>query len=91
VYLPCFLFWWLSSYDFSIYSFLIFLLSLPRKDVDFINQKNLRELKGKLHEFHAVDSGEEETYRKSLESQCPVKSKLFLKIGCQVNPLSILC
>jgi ATP-dependent DNA helicase PIF1 len=54
-----------------------------RKDVETINQNNLKNLKAKLMEFNAIDSGEELSL-KFLSNNCPAKSKIFLKIGAQV-------
>lgn len=40
-------------------------------------------LKSKTIEFKAIDSGDE-PFLKQLQNNCPVKSKLTLKIGAQV-------
>lgn len=54
-----------------------------RKDVDELNKTELDRLPGQTVNFEAIDSGEA-SYLAVLQSHCPAKKVLGLKIGAQV-------
>jgi ATP-dependent DNA helicase PIF1 len=54
-----------------------------RKDVDELNQRELNNLPGRVVTYEAIDSGEA-SYLTVLQSHCPAKKSLCLKVGAQV-------
>jgi ATP-dependent DNA helicase PIF1 len=54
-----------------------------RKDVDELNKTELDHLSGQTMNFEAIDSGEA-SYLAVLQSHCPAKKTLCLKVGAQV-------
>ena len=54
-----------------------------RRDVDRLNNQKLAELPGTAKVFIAIDSGED-VYVRMLQSHCPARQRLELKLGSQV-------
>ena len=54
-----------------------------RLDVDRLNEQELNRLDGEIQEYRSTDTGEA-MYVKMLQSHCPAKSLLKLKLGSQV-------
>ena len=54
-----------------------------RKDVDNLNTKELNALSGDVIEYKAIDSGDP-SFLRMLQTHCPAKQFLKLKIGAQV-------
>ena len=60
-----------------------------RRDVDRLNHQKLHELPGAVREYIASDSGDE-AYLRMIQSHCPAKQQLKLKLGAQVSYLAIV-
>ena len=54
-----------------------------KEDVDAINSKELALLQGEEREYIAIDSGDD-AFIKSLQSNCPARGRLRLRVGAQV-------
>jgi ATP-dependent DNA helicase PIF1 len=54
-----------------------------RRDVDNLNTKELGALPGDMIEYRAMDSGDQ-SYLRILQTHCPARSLLKLKVGAQV-------
>ena len=57
-------------------------LCTHKENVEQINKVQLQSLAGKSMLFQAIDS--DKNYTKTLDSSCPVKASLELKVGAQV-------
>lgn len=60
-------------------------LCTHKENVEQINNVQLQSLPGKSMLFQAIDSDINST--KTLDSCCPVKGRLELKVGAQVRPI----
>ena len=58
-------------------------LCTHKENVEQINNVQLQSLQGNSMFFQAIDS--DHNYTKTLDSCCPVKAKLELKVGAQVS------
>ncbi len=58
-------------------------LCTHKENVEQINKVQLQSLPGKSMLFQAIDS--DHNFAKTLDSCCPVKAKLELKVGAQVS------
>ena len=63
--------------------------SFYRRDVDRLNHQKLQELPGAVREYIASDSGDE-AYLRMIQSHCPAKQQLKLKLGAQVSYFVII-
>ncbi|NXC40810.1 PIF1 helicase, partial [Penelope pileata] len=57
-------------------------LCTHKDDVELTNERRLRQLSGELHTFEALDS--DPMLVKLIDAQCPVGSRVELKVGAQV-------
>uniref|UniRef100_A0A8B9VAC2 ATP-dependent DNA helicase PIF1 n=1 Tax=Anas zonorhyncha TaxID=75864 RepID=A0A8B9VAC2_9AVES len=57
-------------------------LCTHKDDVELTNKKRLQQLSGEVHTFEALDS--DPMLVKLIDAQCPVGSKIALKVGAQV-------
>uniref|UniRef100_A0A8C3B4I3 ATP-dependent DNA helicase PIF1 n=1 Tax=Cairina moschata TaxID=8855 RepID=A0A8C3B4I3_CAIMO len=57
-------------------------LCTHKDDVELTNEKRLQQLSGEVHTFEALDS--DPMLVKLIDAQCPVGSKIVLKVGAQV-------
>jgi len=54
-----------------------------RRDVDNLNNLELKKLTGEMRTYRAIDDGEK-TYVQMLQNHCPARPQITLKLGAQV-------